>query len=76
MRSVIDVGSKLRKSDAPSIVIEVTALLTSSNSLPHARARVSFAHRNLGERVYAVSALEDPRLFLPVGGSVSQHTSV
>lgn len=66
MGKTVSVGSKLRKADAPSYMLEVVELLTCDGALPHARARVSTTNYDLGVRLYSVSALVDPSLFVPV----------
>lgn len=67
MPYAIKVGTKLKKKDAPDYVLEVTELRTPEGDLPHARARVRISRFDLGVRLYSVSALQDPRLFLPEG---------
>jgi hypothetical protein len=67
MRQTVSVGSKLRKRDAPAYMLEVVELLTREGEFPHARARVSVTNNDLGVRLYSVSALTDPTLFIPVG---------
>lgn len=66
MRTTVVIGSKLRKKDAPDYILEVVELFTPRGDAPHARARVSITSHDLGVRLYAVSALEDHRLFVPV----------
>lgn len=66
MRTTVEVGSKLRKKDAPDYILEVVELFTPKGDTPHARARVRITSHDLGVRLYSVSALEDHRLFLPV----------
>lgn len=67
MPQTVEVGTKLRKKDAPEFVLEVIALLTPEGEPPHARARVSMTQHNSDVRLYSISALSDPRLFVPVG---------
>jgi hypothetical protein len=64
MQKAIEVGLKLRKKDAPDYILEVVELFTPNGELAHARARVSITSYDLGTRLYSVSALEDPRLFV------------
>ncbi len=66
MARAIQVGTKLRKADAPSYIIEVVSLVTPADGPPHARARVKVSGHDLGVRLYALSALEDTKLFVPV----------
>lgn len=66
MITPVEVGTKLVKKDAPGYTLEVLELITPSRELPHARTRVSTSDRDLGVRLYSVSALGDPRLFVPV----------
>ena len=66
MQTTVEVGTKLVKKDAPGYNLEVLELVTPTRELPHARARVSTTDRDLGVRLYSVSALGDPRLFIPV----------
>lgn len=66
MDTTVEVGMKLVKKDAPGYTLEVLELITSSRELPHARTRVSTTGRDLGVRLYSVSALGDPSLFIPV----------
>lgn len=70
MGKTVSVGSKLRKADAPSYVLEVVELLTYDGTHPHARARVRTTNNDLGVRLYSVSALVDPSLFVPVSTPV------
>lgn len=72
MRNTVKVGVKLKKTDAPDYILEVMELKTPEGKLPHARTRVRLSRFDLGVRLYSVSALEDPRLFLPAGASASQ----
>lgn len=65
MQTTVEVGTKLVKKDAPGYTLEVLELITPSRELPHARTRVSTTDRDLGVRLYSVSALGDPRLFIP-----------
>jgi hypothetical protein len=65
MRNEVKVGMKLKKTDAPDYILEVMELKTPEGNLPHARMRVRIFTFDLGVRLYSVSALEDPRLFLP-----------
>jgi hypothetical protein len=67
MPNKVEVGAKLKKTDAPSYILEVMELRTPEGNLPHARTRVCISHFDLGVRLYSVSALEDTRLFLPIG---------
>jgi hypothetical protein len=66
MPQTVEVGTKLRKKDAPEFVREVIELFTPSGEQPHARARISVAKHNSDVRLYSISALTDPRLFTPV----------
>ena len=66
MPQTVEVGTKLRKKDAPEFVLEVIELFTPNGEPPHARARVSVAKHNSDVRLYSISALSDPRLFTPV----------
>jgi len=66
MQTTVEVGTKLVKKDAPAYMLEVLELVKSSRELPHARARVSTTERDLGVRLYSISALGDPRLFIPM----------
>jgi hypothetical protein len=66
MITPVEVGTKLVKKDAPGYTLEVLELITPSRELPHARTRVSTSDRDLGVRLYSVSALGDQRLFIPV----------
>jgi len=66
MRNKVEVGVKLKKTDAPDYILEIMELKTPAGYLPHARTRVSISSFDLGLRLYSVSALEDTRLFLPV----------
>lgn len=65
MSRTIEVGAKLRKKDAPDYKAEIVELLISDHELPHARVRIKNGKYDLGVRLYAISALEDTRLFLP-----------
>jgi hypothetical protein len=67
MKRIIEVGSKLRKTGAPSIFVEVTEMLPSNDLPPHVRARVRCGNENLGTRLYAIAALQNSDLFVPVG---------
>jgi hypothetical protein len=67
MPQAVEVGTKLRKKDAPEFVLEVIELFTPNGEQPHARARVSIAKHNSDVRLYSISALSDPRLFTPFG---------
>jgi hypothetical protein len=62
----VEVGTKLRKTDAPGYTLEVVELVTPDDGLPHARTRVRLMSHDLGERLYSVSALADPKLFVSV----------
>jgi hypothetical protein len=73
MRKSLEVGTKLRKKDAPDYVLEILELFTPKGEPPHARARVSMTSRDLGVRLYSVSALEDTRLFVAVDEPPSPH---
>ena len=66
MAMSVEVGTKLVKKDAPGYVLEVLELVTPKAEPPHARARVRTTGHDLGVRLYSVSALGDPRLFVPV----------
>ena len=72
MRNKVKVGAKLKKTDAPDFILEIMEFKTPEGNLPHARTRVSISSFDLGVRLYSISALEDPRLFLPVGAPVSE----
>jgi hypothetical protein len=61
----IMVGTRLKKSDAPSYTLEVTEIVTPEDGLPHARTRVRLMSHDLGARLYSISALADPKLFIP-----------
>jgi hypothetical protein len=67
MPQTVEVGTKLRKKDAPEFVLEVIELFTPNGEQPHARARVSVTKNNSDVRLYSISALSDPRLFTPFG---------
>ena len=69
MEITVEVGSKLRKKDAPDYILEVIELFTPEGEQPHARARVRITSHDLGVRLYSVSALADTRLFVPVDPS-------
>jgi hypothetical protein len=73
MQSKIEVGAKLKKADAPDYVLEVMELKTPEGDLPHARTRVRVSRFDLGVRLYSISALEDPRLFLPATDAACHH---
>lgn len=66
MPQTVEVGTKLRKKDAPEFVLEVIELFTPSGEQPHARARISVARHKSDVRLYSISALSDPKLFTPV----------
>ena len=66
MSNKVKVGMKLTKSDTRDFIFEVMEVKTPKGNLPHARTRVSISYFDLGERLYSISALEDPRLFLPL----------
>lgn len=66
MRQTVEVGTRLRKKDAPDFILEVVEMFTPEGERPHARARVSAAKHVSDVRLYSVSALADPRLFVPV----------
>jgi hypothetical protein len=66
MWNTVKVGTKLKKTEAPDYILEVMELTTPHGNLPHARTRVSISSFDLGVRLYSISALEDPLLFLPV----------
>lgn len=74
MRHRIEIGSKLRKTDSPSYLLEVMTVFTPEDGLPHARTSVRLNNHHLGERLYSVSALNDPKLFTPVQGDPPQTT--
>jgi hypothetical protein len=67
MPQTVEVGTKLRKKDAPEFVLEVIELFTPKGEQPHARARITVARHKSDVRLYSISALSDPRLFTPVG---------
>jgi hypothetical protein len=75
MQNKIEVGSKLQKADAPDYTLEVMELKTPDGDLPHARTRVSVSRFDLGVRLYSISALEDPRLFLPATVAARHHVA-
>jgi hypothetical protein len=64
MPNTVKVGAKLKKKDAPDYRLEVLELRTPEGDLPHARARIRISRFDLGVRLYSVSALQDPRLFI------------
>jgi hypothetical protein len=64
MLNTVKVGAKLKKKDAPDYRLEVLELRTPEGDLPHARARIRISRFDLGVRLYSVSALQDPRLFI------------
>jgi hypothetical protein len=66
MPQTVEVGTKLRKKDAPEFILEVIELFTPSGEPPHARARISVAKHKSDVRLYSISALSDPKLFTPV----------
>lgn len=66
MPQTVEVGTKLRKKDAPEFMLEVIELFTPKGEQPHARARVSASKHKAEVRLYSISALSDPRLFTPV----------
>ena len=66
MAHTIKVGTKLRKADGTGYVLEVIELFTPDDGPPHARTRVKLRRHDLGERLYSVSALSDPKLFVPI----------
>jgi hypothetical protein len=72
MRQRIEIGTKLRKTDSPGYFLEVTTIFTPEDGLPHARTSVRLNHHQLGERLYSISALNDPKLFTPVQGNPLQ----
>lgn len=61
----VEVGTKLRKRDTPEFVFEVIELFTPDGEQPHARTRVSITKHSSDVRLYSVSALTDPKLFMP-----------
>ena len=71
MPQLVEVGTKLRKKDAPAFVLEVIELFTPEGEPPHARARVSMMKSNSDVRLYSISALTDPRLFVPINAEGS-----
>lgn len=73
MPTVVKIGSKRRKKDAPAYIVEVIDLYKPKGTPPHAVTRVTMATHDLGVRLYAVSALEDPQLFVPMGERVANH---
>jgi hypothetical protein len=75
MRNKVKVGVKLKKTDAPDYILEVMELKTPKGDLPHARTRVRVSRFDLGVRLYSISALEDPRLFLPATDAARQHVA-
>lgn len=66
MARKVEVGTRLKKTDAPGYTLEVIELVTPDDGLPHARTRVRLMSHDLGERLYSVSALSDPKLFISV----------
>jgi len=64
MSRKVEVGTKLRKADGPAYTLEVMELVTPDYGLPHARTRVRLMNYTLGDRLYSVSALADPKLFI------------
>lgn len=66
MKVAVKVGTKLVKKDAPGYTLEVLELITPTHEQPHARTRVSTMDHDLGVRLYSVSALADPLLFVPM----------
>jgi hypothetical protein len=60
----VEVGTKLRKKDTPEFLFEVIELFTPNGEQPHARTRVSITNHISDVRLYSVSALADPKLFL------------
>ena len=62
----VEVGTKLRKADAPGYVIEIVEFIALDHGPPHARTRVRMLTHDLGERLYSLSALSDRRLFVSV----------
>lgn len=62
----IDAGVKLAKADSPGCTFEVIEMWIPLNGPPHARTRVRMMNRDLGIRLYSVSALRDRRLFRPM----------
>jgi hypothetical protein len=64
----VKVGTKLRKTDMPGFTLEVLEIITSNQGPTHARTRVRLMNQDLGERLYSVSALGDPKLFASVTG--------
>jgi len=75
MPNTVKVGARLTKKDAPDYKLEVIELTTPEGDLPHARARVRISRFDLGVRLYSVSALQDPRLFISESEPVS-HVEV
>lgn len=73
MQQAVQIGAKLKKKDSPEYVVEVMGLTTPLGAPPHAWTRVRMANHDLGERLYSVSALEDPSLFVPVGEQYRKH---
>ena len=71
MPQLLEVGTKFRKKDAPGFVLEVIELFTPDGEPPHARARVSMMKHNSDVRLYSISALTDPRLFVPLNAEGS-----
>jgi hypothetical protein len=66
MQHTVEVGTKLRKKDAPDFVLEVIELYTPKGEQPHARTRISVMKNSSDVRLYSISALADPKLFIPV----------
>lgn len=75
MPTTVKIGSKFRKSDAPDYIAEVIELYQPEGTPLHAYTRVTIANHDLGVRLYSVSALEDPRLFVRMGERAATHQS-
>jgi hypothetical protein len=68
MARSVKVGTKLRKAETPGFTLEVLEIITSDQGPAHARTRVRLMNQDLGERLYSVSALGDPKLFVSISG--------
>lgn len=71
MPNTVEVGAKLKKTDAPDYILEVLEITKTKGDLTSARARVRKSRIDLGMRfnlgtwLYSISSLEDQRLFRP-----------
>lgn len=64
MARTVEIGTKLRKAHAPAYVLEVVEFIAFDRAPRHARTRVRLMAHDLGERLYSVSALTNPKLFV------------